>query len=86
MTGDCYSGYVNIEQVTGGRIRFAACLAHARRKVDETREQQPLLSSQILALFRELYDLEDRTRPLDDAARHALRQQESVPVRARLTT
>ena len=35
ITGDCYSGYVNIEKVTGGRIRFSACTAHARRKVFE---------------------------------------------------
>ena len=84
LTGDCYSGYVNIEQVSGGRIRFAACLAHARRKIFETREQQPLLSSQILALFSELYELEDRVRPWDDARRLALRQQEGLPAMARL--
>jgi hypothetical protein len=75
---------VNIEQVTRGRIRFAACLAHARRKVFDTREQQPALSSQVLALIHELYDVEDRARPLDDAGRLALRQQESVPRMAQL--
>ncbi len=84
ITGDCYSGYVNIEKVTGGRIRFSACLAHARRKIFEAREQQPALSSQILALMGELYDVEDRARMLDDAGRLALRQKESVPVMARL--
>lgn len=84
LTGDCYSGYVNIEQVTQGRIRFAACLTHARRKVFDAREQQPVLSSHLLALFGELYDIEDRARALDDASRLALRQRESVPVMARL--
>jgi transposase len=84
LTGDCYSGYVNIEQVTQGRIRFAACLAHARRKLFDTREQQPSLSSQVLAFVRALYDVEDRARPLDDAGRLALRQQESVPLMAEL--
>jgi hypothetical protein len=84
ITGDCYSGYVNIEKVTRGRIRFSACLAHARRKIIEAREQQPALSSQILALMGELYDAEDRARTLDDAGRLALRQKESVPVMARL--
>ena len=84
ITGDCYSGYVNIEKVTRGRIRFSACLAHARRKIFESREQQPALSSQILALMGELYDVEDRARTLDDAGRLALRQQESMPVMARL--
>ncbi|MEK7995835.1 MAG: transposase, partial [Planctomycetota bacterium] len=31
LSGDCYSGYVNIEKVTQGRIKFSACLSHARR-------------------------------------------------------
>jgi len=64
ITGDCYSGYVNIEKVTHGRIRFSACLSHARRKIFEARQQQPGLSSQILALMGELYDVEDRARTL----------------------
>jgi transposase len=84
ITGDCYSGYVNIEKVTRGRIRFSACLAHARRKIFESREQQPALSSQILALMGELYDVEDRARTLDDVGRLTLRQKESVPAMARL--
>jgi transposase len=84
LTGDCYSGYVNIEQVTQGRIRFAACLAHARRKVFDARELQPLLSSQLLAVIGELYDIEDRARTLDAASRLALRQREGTPVMARL--
>jgi hypothetical protein len=84
LSGDCYSGYVNIEKVTRGRIRFSACVAHARRKVFDAREQQPALSSQVLALVRALYDVEDRARPLDDAGRLALRQQESVPLMAQL--
>jgi transposase len=84
LTGDCYSGYVNIEKVTRGRIRFAACLAHARRKVFDARELQPLLSSQLLAVIGELYDIEDRAGALDDARRLALRQRESVPTMARL--
>ena len=84
LLGDCYSGYVNIEKVTGGRIEFSACLAHGRRKVFLLREQCPALSSPILALLGELYEIEDRGRLLSDAQRLALRQQESVPVMARL--
>lgn len=84
LTGDCYSGYVNIEEVTHGRIRFSACLAHARRKIFDSRELQPGLASEILALIGELYDVEDLARTLDDAARLVLRQQKSVPVMARL--
>ena len=84
LSGDCYSGYVNIEQVTQGRIKFSACLSHARRYVFNAREQQPVLGSQMLAQFRQLYDIEDRGRTMDDAHRLELRQRESVPVMNRL--
>jgi transposase len=84
LLGDCYSGYVNIEKVTGGRIGFSACVAHGRRKVFLSRELCPALSSPLLALLGELYEIEDRGRLLSAAERLALRQQESVPVMARL--
>jgi hypothetical protein len=75
---------VNIEEVTHGRIKFAACLGHARRYLFNARAQQPILGSQMLAQFRQLYDIEDRARTMDEAPRLALRQQESVPVMKRL--
>ncbi|MBM3494228.1 MAG: IS66 family transposase [Armatimonadetes bacterium] len=84
LLGDCYSGYPNSEQVTGGRIEFSACVAHGRRKVFLSREQCPALSSPLLALLGELYEIEDRGRLLSDAQRLVLRQQESVPAMARL--
>lgn len=84
LCGDCYSGYVNIEKVTGGRIVFSACNAHARRYVFNAREQQPGLSSQILALYRALYDIEERGSRLDAVARLSLRRHESVPLMRQL--
>ena len=84
LTGDCYSGYVNIEQVTQGRIKFSACLSHARRYLFDAREQQPVLGSQMLAVIRQLYDVEDRGRTIDAAQRLELRQRESVPLMNRL--
>ncbi|MCH5372665.1 MAG: IS66 family transposase [Planctomycetes bacterium] len=84
ICGDCYSGYVNIEDVTDGRILFSACHAHARRYVFNAREQHPELSSQILAIYRALYDIEDRGRLLDPVARLLLRRRESVPLMRRL--
>jgi transposase len=80
LCGDCYSGYVNIEDVTGGRIVFSACNTHARRYVFNAREQHPAVSSQILALYRALYDIEERGRRLDAVARLLLRRRESVPL------
>lgn len=84
LCGDCYSGYVNIETVTGGRIVFSACNAHARRYVYNARTQHPELSSQILGLYQLLYDVEDRGRLLDTAGRLVLRRRESVPLMQRL--
>ena len=84
LSGDCYSGYVNIERVTQGRIKFSACLNHARQYVFNVREQQPVLASLMLAQFRQLYDIEDRGRTMDDVQRWELRQRESVPVMNRL--
>ncbi len=84
ICGDCYSGYVNIEQVTDGRIAFSACNAHARRYVFNAREQDPALSSQILAAYKALYDIEERGSRLDPSARLLLRRRESVPLMKRL--
>ena len=84
LSADCYSGYVNIEKVTGGRIKFSACLGHARRYVFNARLQQPVLGSKMMAQFRLLYDIEDRARTMDETQRLALRQKESVPVMNRL--
>lgn len=84
ICGDCYSGYVNIEQVTNGRITFSACNAHARRYVFNAREQDPELSSKILAAYKALYDIEERGSRLDPSARLLLRRRESVGLVKRL--
>lgn len=84
ICGDCYSGYVNIEEVTHGRIVFSACNAHARRYVFNAREQDPAVSSPILACYQALYDIEDRARTLDAVDRLLLRRRESVPLMKRL--
>ncbi|MDP6554526.1 MAG: IS66 family transposase [Pirellulaceae bacterium] len=84
ICGDCYSGYVNIEEVTGGRIAFSACNTHARRYVFNAREQHVELSSEIVALYRMLYDVEERGRRLDPVERLHMRRRESVPLMKRI--
>jgi hypothetical protein len=84
LMADCYSGYQGIALRSEARIERAACVAHARRKVFETREHHPLLSSQFLAMFQELYDVEDRARTLTAENRQALREAESRPVWQRM--
>ena len=37
-----------------------ACNAHARRKIFDARVSDPLLASRFLAIYQELYDIEDR--------------------------
>lgn len=80
LIGDCYSGYVNIEQVTDGRIQFAACHAHARRYVERAADTVPELTSGLLGLYDLLYDVEDRGRTMEAHERLLLRRRESVPL------
>lgn len=80
LLADCYSGYQGIALGSDGRIRRAACNAHARRKVFDAREVYPLESSVVLAKYQQLYDIEDRVRSASIDERLALRQSESVAV------
>lgn len=84
LLADCYSGYHGITLRSDSRIARAACNAHARRKLFDARENHPLLASQFLALYQQLYDVEDRARGLTPAERQALRESDSQPVWKRL--
>ena len=86
LIADCYTGYQGITLRSDARIARAACNAHARRKAFEARDNHPLLASQVLALYRELYDIEDRGRSLPADQRLALRQSEARNVWDRLQT
>lgn len=84
LIADCYTGYQGITLRSDARIVRAACNAHARRKAFEARDNHPLLAGQLLALYRELYDIEDRGRPLSADERLSLRQTEARAVWDRL--
>ncbi|MCH8881804.1 MAG: IS66 family transposase [Planctomycetes bacterium] len=84
LQADCYAGYEGIALGSEGRIRRAACVAHARRKVFDAKESYPLESAVVLAKFQELYDIEDRAKALSPEERLALRQTAAVPVWADL--
>jgi transposase len=84
MLGDCYSGYQGITLRSDARIVRAACNAHARRKIFDARESYPLLSSQFLAMYQELYDVEDRAKCLTVGEREELRSSEARPVWQRM--
>jgi transposase len=84
VLGDCYSGYEGIALRSDGRIRRAACAAHARRKVFDAKEAYPLEASVVLAKFQQLYDIEDRAKALSPEDRLQLRQNEAAAVWASL--
>jgi transposase len=80
LLGDCWSGFQKIELRSDARIRRAACWAHARRKLYECRTNHPRHTTVLLALVRQLYDLEERAAAWTAAQRLALRQTEALPV------
>jgi len=84
MLGDCYSGYQGITLRSDARIVRAACNAHARRKIFDAREHHPLLSSQFLAMYQELYDVEERAKFFSVGEREELRSSEARPVWERM--
>ena len=86
LIADCWTGFHQIELRSDMRITRAACWAHARRKVFEGRSSHPQQASVLLALIRQLYDIEDRARSLCAADRLALRQREAVPLLNRIRT
>jgi hypothetical protein len=80
VLGDCYSGYEGIALASEGRIRRASCAAHARRKFTDAKTAYPLESAFVLAMFRQLYDIEDQARAMAPEDRVALRQSAAAPV------
>jgi transposase len=84
LLADCYAGYDAVQAASDGRIVRAACVTHARRKVFEARSNHPVHASVLLAMFQELYDIEDRGKQLLPEERLALRQAESRPIWERM--
>ena len=80
ILADCYAGYESIEMGSAGKIRRAACVAHARRKVFESRNNHPSHAALLLGLFQRLYDIEDRAKAFTPDDRRSLRQSESLPI------
>jgi transposase len=84
LLADCYAGYQGITLRSDSRITRAACHAHARRKLFDARDNHPLLASQFLALYQQLFDVEDRARTLSSADRQSLRDSDARPIWKRM--
>ena len=74
LMADCWSGFQKIDVRSGSRITFAACWAHARRKIDECRSAFPNQVAKLESLIGMLYDVEEQIKTLDDAGRLKRRQ------------
>lgn len=77
---DGYTTYNNLKN--SGNITQLACMAHARRKFEHAKENDPALSAEALFMFQRLYDIEREARKggLDHQDIYELRQQEAVPI------
>jgi transposase len=80
FVGDACGANARLEQRSGGRITHSSCNTHARREFVKAESNDPILASQAISFYRQLYDVEERAKTLDAAARHELRQRDSVPI------
>jgi len=80
FVGDASGANARLEQRSGGRIVHASCNTHARREFVNAESNDPVLASQAISFYRQLYEIEERGKTLDAAARHELRQREAVPI------
>jgi transposase len=80
FVGDAAGANARLQERSGGRIVHASCNAHARREFVAAESNDPVRASQALSFYRQLYDVEERGKLLDAAARKELRQREAAPV------
>jgi transposase len=84
LMADCYSGYEAVRTRSDGKIVRAACVVHARRKVFNARDNHPAHAAMLLAMFQELYDIEDRAKMLAPPERQQIRHAEARPIWMRM--
>jgi transposase len=80
FVGDACGANARLEQRSGGRITHSSCNTHARREFVKAESNDPILASQAISFYRQLYDVEERAKTLDAAARWELRQRDSLPI------
>lgn len=80
VTVDAYGVNDGVYLGSEGRIRASCCHAHARRKFEAAKSNDPTRASRALGLYRQLYDIEDRASGVSATERLKLRRSESVPI------
>lgn len=79
VQGDCFSGNTSVVIQSNERLKFAACWAHARRKVYEVAKGNQL-RGKLLDMIQLLYDVNAREQGMDAAARAAHRREHAVSI------
>lgn len=79
VQGDCFSGNTSVVIHSDQRLTFAACWAHARRKVFEVNKENPYRKI-LLDMMQGLYDVNAREQGMDAAARTEHRLTNAVPM------
>jgi transposase len=80
FVGDACGANARLQERSKGRIVHSACNAHARREFVQAESNDPVLASQALSFYAQLYDVEERGKTLDATARGELRQREAVAI------
>jgi len=78
LQADAFAGYDCI--YAGGRVREAACMAHARRKYFDALKSNSTSAAKALKLIQELYAIEKSIAWLSDEEKQVVRQRDSVPL------
>jgi transposase len=78
--GDAAGANTRLQQRSNGRIVHASCNMHARREFIQAESNDPILASQAISFYQQLYDVEERGKTLDVAARYQLRQRDALPI------
>jgi transposase len=79
VQGDCFSGNKSVVLHSNERLQFAACWAHARRKVYEVDTKNPHRGA-LLDMIQGLYDVNVREHGLETSAKTAHRLEQAVPI------
>lgn len=81
LQADAYTGYDAL--YSSGRIVEVACWAHARRRFVDALETDPRAAI-VVALIKQLYEIEASAKEMAPEARRLLRQEHSAPVLAEI--
>lgn len=83
---DGYTAYNNLKN--GANIIQLACMAHARRKFEHAKDNDPALASEALIMFHQLYEIERdaREQGLTHDEIKLLRQEKSAPILLEMET